>query len=690
MDLRDALADVRHLLVQAAQHGQLDEVVSALQPGCDRLQGFQLCHSAVKGPGDLNRLVSAAMTGVTRCLGFSCQLKSDRLKIDEIDVNLLPSLVPLLLVPRRTLKRWVQAEEEVVSALQPGALAGAYEGCDRLQGFQLCHSAVKAPGDLNRLVSAAMTGVTRCLGFACQLKSDRLKIDEIDVNLLPFSCLQFFMTGFVPLNRAFTVQAAQHGQLDEVVSALQPGALAGAYEGPGAGMETRWLIPDGLRVPQVDMKICPTPDRTDRRVRRPPPALCRQLQAAKHNKMVTRPASAFCRQLQAAKHNKMVPGDGNLGGLRHAGKAIQRCRPAASAAQLLLDLVCKGLVAQAEEFAMLSREGSGVAAEDHTWAKEVLESSAVCGDAAERQKLLAFLAAYCQCDDETAKLLGRRYFNLAAPFAMSRSAWTKVRRDMAKAKAAAAPPATRAEPVAAAGAPPAASPTATGPPAPAAAAAGQRQGGMSKSGVVKNWVEDKGFGFIGPDDGSEDLFCHASSLQGCKRLGQGDKVRFDAEYDDRKGKMRALNVSLEGGGGGGCAGRGYDRDDRRGGYDRRDDLRDDRRDRGGCAGRGYDRDDRRGGYDRRDDLRDDRRDRWDDSGQCLCLLLLLSPSLSLCLSVSLSLCLSVSLSLCLSVSLSLCLSVSLSLCLSVSLSLCLSVSLSLSAWVGDSLVQLQR
>ncbi|CAK8996323.1 unnamed protein product [Durusdinium trenchii] len=113
---------------------------------------------------------------------------------------------------------------------------------------------------------------------------------------------------------------------------------------------------------------------------------------------------------------------------------------------------------------------------------------------------------------------------------------------------------------------------------------------MSKSGTVKTWNDDKGFGFIGPEDGGEDLFCHTSSLRGCKGLGKGDKVRFDSEYDDRKGKMRAVNVSLEGGGGGGGGG-GYDdrrddrrRDDRRD-YDRRDDRRDDR----------YGRDDRGGG-----------------------------------------------------------------------------------------------
>ena len=46
-------------------------------------------------------------------------------------------------------------------------------------------------------------------------------------------------------------------------------------------------------------------------------------------------------------------------------------------------------------------------------------------------------------------------------------------------------------------------------------------------------THEKGFVFIGPDEGSEDLFCHRSSLQGgAKGLRKGDSVRFDTEYDD--------------------------------------------------------------------------------------------------------------------------------------------------------------
>mmetsp|Transcript_47083 Transcript_47083/g.100798 ORF Transcript_47083/g.100798 Transcript_47083/m.100798 type:complete len:186 (+) Transcript_47083:63-620(+) len=123
---------------------------------------------------------------------------------------------------------------------------------------------------------------------------------------------------------------------------------------------------------------------------------------------------------------------------------------------------------------------------------------------------------------------------------------------------------------------------------------------MSRSGTVKNWNDEKGFGFIGPDDGGEDLFCHSSALVGCKGLGKGDKVRYDEAMDERKGKMRANNVSVGGGGGGGGGG----------GYDRRDSGRDDR----GRGGGGYDRrdsgrDDRDRGRDDRDRGRDDYRDR---------------------------------------------------------------------------------
>eukprot|EP00419_Tripos_fusus_P009759 CAMPEP_0172660622 /NCGR_PEP_ID=MMETSP1074-20121228/4167_1 /TAXON_ID=2916 /ORGANISM="Ceratium fusus, Strain PA161109" /LENGTH=133 /DNA_ID=CAMNT_0013476257 /DNA_START=74 /DNA_END=475 /DNA_ORIENTATION=- len=72
---------------------------------------------------------------------------------------------------------------------------------------------------------------------------------------------------------------------------------------------------------------------------------------------------------------------------------------------------------------------------------------------------------------------------------------------------------------------------------------------MSKTGFVKKWFEEKGFGFIGQDNGGEDLFCHRSHLSGADALDPDAKVRFDEVWDDRKGKMHADNVSLVDGGG---------------------------------------------------------------------------------------------------------------------------------------------
>merc|ERR1712194_662262 len=91
-------------------------------------------------------------------------------------------------------------------------------------------------------------------------------------------------------------------------------------------------------------------------------------------------------------------------------------------------------------------------------------------------------------------------------------------------------------------------------------------GGGPGTGVMLRWNGDKGFGFIKPDQGDEDLFCHVSSLLGGEgRVQDGDRVKFVKDYDDRKGKDRAIEVAVEGGGGrrGGGGGGGRGRDDSR-------------------------------------------------------------------------------------------------------------------------------
>ena len=51
------------------------------------------------------------------------------------------------------------------------------------------------------------------------------------------------------------------------------------------------------------------------------------------------------------------------------------------------------------------------------------------------------------------------------------------------------------------------------------------------TGTVKWFNESKGFGFITPDDGGDDLFVHFSAIQGSgfKTLNEGQKVGYETE-----------------------------------------------------------------------------------------------------------------------------------------------------------------
>jgi CspA family cold shock protein len=70
----------------------------------------------------------------------------------------------------------------------------------------------------------------------------------------------------------------------------------------------------------------------------------------------------------------------------------------------------------------------------------------------------------------------------------------------------------------------------------------------SGSGTVKWFNPTKGFGFIKPDDGGQDIFVHISAVEqaGVSGLNEGQTVNFDLEQDRRSGKTSATNLKITG------------------------------------------------------------------------------------------------------------------------------------------------
>lgn len=64
-------------------------------------------------------------------------------------------------------------------------------------------------------------------------------------------------------------------------------------------------------------------------------------------------------------------------------------------------------------------------------------------------------------------------------------------------------------------------------------------------GTVKWFNPTKGFGFIAPSDGGKDVFVHISAVErsGLRGLKDGEKVSFELETDERRGKTSAVNLS---------------------------------------------------------------------------------------------------------------------------------------------------
>lgn len=67
-----------------------------------------------------------------------------------------------------------------------------------------------------------------------------------------------------------------------------------------------------------------------------------------------------------------------------------------------------------------------------------------------------------------------------------------------------------------------------------------------QKGVLKTWKDDRGFGFIQPDNGDKDIFVHISALTGMARRPVRGDVLYYQVGQDAGGKFKAVNARIEG------------------------------------------------------------------------------------------------------------------------------------------------
>ena len=69
---------------------------------------------------------------------------------------------------------------------------------------------------------------------------------------------------------------------------------------------------------------------------------------------------------------------------------------------------------------------------------------------------------------------------------------------------------------------------------------------MAESGTVKWFNTTKGYGFIAPENGGDDIFVHISAVEkaGLRSLAENQKVTF--EIQENRGKKAAANIAVSG------------------------------------------------------------------------------------------------------------------------------------------------
>merc|ERR1711863_184492 len=156
------------------------DVVRKEAEGCNCLQGFQVTHSLGGGTG----------SGMGTLLISKIREEYPDRQMCTFSVMPSPKVSDTVVEPYNATLSVHQLVENAddVMCIDNEAL---YDIC-----FRTLKLTTPTYGDLNHLVSAALSGVTCCLRFPGQLNSD---LRKLAVNLVPFPRLHFFMMGFAPL-----------------------------------------------------------------------------------------------------------------------------------------------------------------------------------------------------------------------------------------------------------------------------------------------------------------------------------------------------------------------------------------------------------------------------------------------------------------------------------------------------------
>lgn len=67
---------------------------------------------------------------------------------------------------------------------------------------------------------------------------------------------------------------------------------------------------------------------------------------------------------------------------------------------------------------------------------------------------------------------------------------------------------------------------------------------MELRGQLKSWDDQKGFGFIRPENGGDEVFAHISAMRGARRPEPGDRVWYVTDRDSG-GRLRAAHIRLD-------------------------------------------------------------------------------------------------------------------------------------------------